>query len=225
MRLLLIEDNLRLAESVVIGLEKAGFAVDVHQTAGDGKAALSAFPYDAVILDLGLPDEDGMNVLAELRDRRDQTPVLILTARDAVEDRVRGLNEGADDYLLKPFAMEELVARVRAMLRRPGRALGVILDQGNLQFDSIGREARVNGQILVLPRRELDALETLMRRYGRVVTKAAMEEALYRSDDEIGSNVIEVLIHRLRKRLAQAGSSVHIHTMRGIGYILSDKAP
>lgn len=225
MRILLIEDNSRLVGLVLVGLDKAGFAVDAYGTAAEGKAALAATPYDAVILDLGLPDEDGMSVLAELRGQRNDTPVLILTARDGIDDRVRGLNEGADDYLLKPFAMEELVARLRAMLRRPGGTLGIILTQGNLEFDSAGREARIDGEALPLSRRELDALELLMRRAGRVVAKAALEEALYRSGEEIASNAIEVLIHRLRKQLAKADASIFIHTLRGIGYLLSDKAP
>jgi DNA-binding response OmpR family regulator len=225
MRLLLIEDNPRLVELILAGLGKAGFAVDACQTAGEGRAALAAVPYDAVILDLGLPDADGMTVLAALRDRRSDTAVLILTARDGMGDRVDGLNKGADDYLLKPFAMEELVARIRAILRRHGRAMSVILGQGNLEFDSVAREARVAGLALPLSRRELDALELLMRSAGRVVTKPAMEEALYQFGAEIGSNAIEVLVHRLRKRLQAAEATVFIHTLRGIGYILSDKAP
>ena len=221
MRLLLIEDNERLVDLVRTGLTKAGFAVDAYHTAGDGKEALLSAPYDALILDLGLPDKDGMTVLAELRARNLDLPVLILTARDGMNDRVRGLNEGADDYLLKPFAMEELIARIRALLRRPGRAMGQVLTLGNLSFDSAAREAHVAGELLPLSRRELDALELLARRAGRVVSKSA----LYPFGEEVASNAIEVLVHRLRKRLQVAQADVSIHTMRGIGYILSDKTP
>lgn len=226
MRLLVIEDNARLSSLLKEGLSKAGFAVDTCETAAEGRAALRSMTYDALILDLGLPDEDGLAVLADLRSRgNDDLPVLILTARDGVGDRVRGLNEGADDYLLKPFAMEELVARIRALLRRPGRAIGLELSLGNLCFDSSSREAKVAGAPLPLSRRELDGLELLTRRAGKVVSKAALEEALYAFGEEIGSNAIEVLMHRLRKRLQGAGADVFIHTMRGVGYILSDKAP
>jgi DNA-binding response OmpR family regulator len=225
MRLLLIEDNERLVELVRTGLTKAGFAVDAYRTAGDGKEALLSAPYDALILDLGLPDEDGMTVLADLRARNFDLPVLILTARDGMNDRVRGLNEGADDYLLKPFAMEELTARIRALLRRPGRAMGLVLTLGNLSFDSAAREAHVAGEQLPLSRREMDALELLARRAGRVVSKSALEEAIYPFGEEVASNAIEVLVHRLRKRLQTAQADVSIHTMRGIGYILSDKTP
>lgn len=225
MRLLLVEDNERLVDLVRTGLTKAGFAVDAYRTAADGREALLSAPYDALILDLGLPDEDGMAVLADLRGRNLDLPVLILTARDGMNDRVRGLNEGADDYLLKPFAMEELIARIRALLRRPGRAMGLVLTLGNLSFDSTAREAQVGGEPLPLSRRELDALELLARRAGRVVSKSALEEAIYPFGEEIASNAIEVLVHRLRKRLQAAGADISIHTMRGIGYILSDKTP
>ncbi|OIQ93699.1 transcriptional regulatory protein QseB [mine drainage metagenome] len=225
MRVLLVEDNERLAGLVRTGLDKAGFAVDGGGTAAEGRDALAAATYDVLILDLGLPDEDGMVLLRELRARGSTMPVLILTARDGTGDRVKGLNEGADDYLLKPFAMEELVARVRALLRRSGRALEAVLTLGNLQFNSAFREARVSGRPLPLTRRELDALELLFRRAGRVVSKAALEEAIYPFDKEIASNAIEVLMHRLRKRLQTAEADVGIHTMRGIGYILAEKTP
>lgn len=222
MRLLMIEDNLRLAALTAEGLDKAGFAVDCVHTADDGIAALAVADYDAILLDLGLPDADGLTVLSSLRRRADATPVLILTARDGVDERVKGLNLGADDYLLKPFALEELVARVRALLRRPGLALGLELKQGNLTFDTVSRVAKVEGAPLDLSRRELDALELLMRRTGRVVSKAALENGLYGFGEEVGSNAVEVLIHRLRKRLQTAGAMASVQTLRGIGYILMD---
>ncbi|MDR3440116.1 response regulator transcription factor [Telmatospirillum sp.] len=225
MRLLLIEDNDRLAGFIAAGLGKAGFAVDQVATAADGEAALRSMRYEVVILDLGLPDADGLTVLAALRGRGDSTSVIVLTARDGVGDRVAGLNQGADDYLLKPFAMEELIARVRVQLRRPGGNLGLCLTQGNLLFDTVARQTRVAGQPLVLTRRELDALEVLMRRAGRVVSKVAIEEAIYAFGEELESNAIEVLIHRLRKRLQSAGADVVIQTLRGVGYLLADKTP
>lgn len=225
MRLLLIEDNERLALFVAAGLGKAGFSVDRVGCAADGEAALRGMRYDAVILDLGLPDADGLSLLSDLRRRGDATAVIILTARDGVEDRVKGLNQGADDYLLKPFAMEELTARIRVLLRRPGGNLGLMLTQGNIVFDTMARQACVAGQSVALTRRELDALEVLMRRAGRVVSKAAIEDALYAFGEEVDSNTIEVLIHRLRKRLQAAGADVLIQTLRGVGYFLAEKTP
>src|SRR5579883_10036 len=137
MRLLIVEDEARIAELVRDGLARAGFAVDAASTAADAIAALEVGSYDAAILDLGLPDGDGLNVLAEARRSGNVIPFLLLTARDAVEDRVLGLNAGADDYLIKPFAMDELVARTKALLRRPGLALGIMLEAGNVEFDTI----------------------------------------------------------------------------------------
>lgn len=222
MRLLLIEDNARLAALTGEGLVKAGFAVDAVNRLEEADAAVLVTGYDAILLDLGLPDGDGLLFLKSLRGRGDATPVLILTARDGVEDRVGGLNLGADDYLVKPFALEELVARVRALLRRPGHALGTALRQGNLSFDTVERLVRVGDQPVELGRRELDALELLMRRAGRVVSKSAIESNLYGFGEEVGENAVEVLIHRLRKRLQQAGADAGIQTLRGIGYILME---
>ncbi len=225
MRVLLIEDNLRLAGFVALGLDKAGFAVDAMHSAADAEAALAAARYDVVVLDIGLPDASGLSVLAGLRARGEPVPVLVLSARDGVEDRVGALNRGADDYLLKPFAMEELVARLRALLRRPGESLDAVLNRGNVAFDTTTREVRVADEPISLSRRERDALELLMRRFGKVVSKDAIEAAIYAFDDELTSNAIEVLIHRLRKRMQQAGATVHVHTLRGIGYLLSERAP
>lgn len=225
MRLLLIEDSTRLAEFTVIGLGKAGFIVDSVYTARDAMATLRGTRYDSIILDLGLPDADGLTVLTMLRERGDGTPVLVLSARDSLNDRVSGLNQGADDYLIKPFAMEELVARVRVLLRRPGNALALSLNQGNVTFDTVLRQTMVAGLPIILSRRELDTLELLMRRAGRVVSKSAIEDAIYPFGDEIGSNAIEVLIHRLRRHLQTVGADIFIHTLRGLGYLLSDHPP
>lgn len=222
MRLLLIEDEARIVELLSAALSRANFAVDTVGTCADGQAALSSLPYDAVILDLGLPDSDGMTLLNSTRAAANNIPVLILTARDAVEDRVCGLDSGADDYLVKPFAITEVVARIKALLRRPGGALGTILQVGNVSFDTIGRELKVGGIYVGLPRRESATLEHLMRRFGRVVPKAVIEEKLYGIDDLIESNAIPVHVHHLRRKLLEAGATVEIHTVRGVGYLLDD---
>ncbi|MDE2184189.1 MAG: response regulator transcription factor [Alphaproteobacteria bacterium] len=224
MRLLVVEDEKRIAELVRAALGRAGFVVDTVGTAADAVAGLALATYDAVILDLGLPDGDGLGVLAEIRRLGDSTPVLVLTARDAVEDRVLGLNTGADDYLIKPFDMSELVARTKALLRRPGQALGVVLEAGNVILDTIGRDVRVAGTVVPLPRRELAVLEHLMRRLGRVVPKSVLEDKLYGIDDELESNAIPVHVSHLRKKLIDAGATPEIHTVRGVGYLLTEKA-
>jgi DNA-binding response OmpR family regulator len=222
MRLLVIEDEVRINELLRTALSRAGFVVDAVATVGDARAALPLAPYDAVILDLGLPDGDGLDLLTELRCGGSRVPVLVLTARDAIEARVTGLDAGADDYLVKPFATVELVARTKALLRRPGQALGTVLEAGNIAFDTIGREVRVGAALLALPRQELAILEHLMRRLGRVVPKDVLEEKLYGIDEELGSNAIPVHVHHLRRKLVEAQAAAAIHTVRGIGYVLSD---
>ncbi len=221
-RLLVIDDNSRLSEYVSVALRGQGFAVDAVESGADAEAAIATTSYNAIILDLGLPDVDGLVWLAAVRKRLDQTPVLILTARDALQDLVQGLNSGADDYLRKPFEVEELVARIRALLRRPGQALGIQLTQGNVSLNTNTRELTINGALVDLGRRECGALELLLRRAARVVTKSAIEEAIYGFGEELASNAIEVLIHRLRKRMQEANADVYIHTLRGVGYMLSD---
>src|SRR3954467_3781401 len=172
MRLLVIEDETRIAELLVAALARAGFTVDAVGTAADAREARALPAYAAAILDLGLPDGDGLVLLAGLRRRGSGVPVLVLTARDAIEDRVAGLDTGADDYLVKPFATAELVARTKALLRRPGHALGLTLKAGNISFDTVERDVKIEGVSLILPRRESAILEHLMRRLGRVVPKA-----------------------------------------------------
>jgi DNA-binding response OmpR family regulator len=220
MRLLIIEDEARIAELVKQGLERAGFAADIISLWRDGREALALMPYDAMILDLGLPDGDGTEILRELRASGSQLPVLILTARDAVQDRVGGLDMGADDYLVKPFDMTELIARTKALLRRPGGALGTTLRAGNLNFDTIGRDVSVGDNAIQLSRRESAILEHLMRRLGRVIPKPVLEEKLYGIDEELESNAIPVHIHHLRRKLLEAGATAEIHTVRGVGYFL-----
>jgi len=162
-RLLIVEDEARIAEILTAALQRVGFAIDAVSRCADACEALSLTPYDAVVLDLGLPDGDGLGVLAHVRSARNQTPILVLTARDTIDDRVCGLNAGADDYLVKPFAMAELVARINALLRRPGGALGATLHAGNIAFDTIERNVGIGGSPLLLSRRECTVLEHLMR--------------------------------------------------------------
>ncbi|MEQ9490561.1 MAG: response regulator transcription factor [Alphaproteobacteria bacterium] len=220
MRILLIEDNRQLADHIASGLTGDGMTVDRFTSAQDGEAAIENLNYDAVVLDLGLPDGDGLDVLRNCRSHGTSTPILILTARDGLKDRVEGLNSGADDYLLKPFDMEELSARLKALMRRPGAVLGLRLQAGNLELDTVARDLTVDGKPLTLTRRELEILEHLMRRAGRVVSKDWLEEALYGFEDEGSRNSLEVGLHRLRKSLDTAGATVTIHTLRGIGYLL-----
>jgi len=221
-RILVVEDEARIAELVKRALEAEGFAVDVVRLCQDAHEALSVTAYDAGILDLGLPDGDGVALLSELRASGNRVPILLLTARDAVEDRVLGLDTGADDYLVKPFAMSELIARTKALLRRPGGALGILLKSGNIVFDTIGRDVRVGQTSLSLQRRESAILEHLMRRLGRVVPKAVLEEKVYGIDDELESNAIPVHVHHLRRKLLEAGANAEIHTVRGVGYLLTE---
>jgi DNA-binding response OmpR family regulator len=221
-RLLVIEDEDRLSSILKSKLGDDGFTVDIAGSAADAGAALELINYDAAVLDLGLPDDDGLAVLAAVRRLGKALPILILTARDAVEDRVAGLNAGADDYLTKPFAMTELIARIKALLRRPGSVLGITLEAGNIRLDTVGRELTVAGISIRLSRQELAVLEQMMRRVGRIVPKAVLEERLYGIDEEPESNTIPVHVHHLRRQLAAASANVAIHTVRGVDYILAE---
>jgi DNA-binding response OmpR family regulator len=214
MRLLVVEDERELAELLRHGLEKAGFAVDSVHSMRHADEHLDVETYDALVLDLALPDGDGLDLLRRLRKRASALPVLILTARDGLDDRVNGLDSGADDYLVKPFHVPELVARIRAVLR-------VTLTAANLTLDTTGRRASVDGADIRLSGRELALLELLMRRQGEVVSREALESGLYSFADELGSNAMEVMLHRLRRKLADAAADVVVHTVRGIGYLLT----
>jgi DNA-binding response OmpR family regulator len=222
MRIALFEDHHRLAKSIVDGLAGFGLGVDRFESARDGINATRDIRYDGVVLDLGLPDIDGIQVLRELRLRDGSMPVLILTARDGIDDRVIGLDAGADDYLLKPFAMKELAARLRALLRRPGRSLGSVLEVGNLSLDVSSRQVSVNGLIMRFSSRQIATLELLMRREGQVLSKAALEDGLYGLSIDVNPNTIEVLISRVRRRLEEANAGCSIHTLYGIGYLLKE---
>ena len=218
MRLLVVEDNDRLAESLTSLLRGDGHAVDRVASGEDADATLAAEAFDLVILDLGLPGMDGMDVLRRLRDRRAETAVLILTSRGALDDRVKGLNLGADDYLTKPFEIEEFEARVRALLRRRTRAAGSSLSGGELSFDVSARTASLRGTVLDLPRRELDLLEALMVRAGRVASKGELVEAISGFDGSVSESAIELYVSRLRRKLEPEG--VRVRALRGLGYML-----
>lgn len=223
MRVLLVEDNPELVPLLAKGLSQGGLAADSVGTVGDARLALVAMKYAAVVLDLGLPDEDGLALLREMRRKGDATPVLVLTARDGVTDRVTGLREGADDYLAKPFAMEELVARLQALLRRPGNLLGRKLTFGNVSLDTEGRQVFVDGLAHAFPARETAVLEIFLRRSGNVAPKRLLEDHLFGLSGEVGSNAVEVYVHRLRKMLSDAGATVKIHTVRGVGYLMVEE--
>jgi two-component system, OmpR family, response regulator QseB len=221
MRVLLVEYHPALREMVAGHLARRGFAVDAVARAREAHAALAGVAYDGLLLDLDLPDADGMTVLSAVRaGAAGNLPVLIVTARDALEDRVRGLNAGADDYIVKPFDLVELEARLRAVLRRPGTRDSPSLSVGALSFDPASRQASVNGVVLDLARRETDLLEQLLRAAGRTVVKDALEERLYSFGESVTPNALEAVVSRLRKRLANAAGGVRIETKRGIGYRL-----
>jgi DNA-binding response OmpR family regulator len=223
MRLLVVEDNLDLAELLMSALLRNGFAADVMTSAANAEEALASTRYAAAILDLGLPDEDGLKLLARLRRGGASLPVLILTARSSVSDRVEGLQAGADDYLVKPFAVEELVARLQALLRRPGEMLSRRLEVGDLSLDVQSRELQVGGRSEAFSAREIDILELLMRRAGRVVQKSYVEDHLFGLNAPVGSNAVEVAIHRLRKHLQALGARVAVHTVKGVGYFIAEE--
>lgn len=220
MRLLIIEDSADIAEALIGGFARRAISCDHAATAGDAGLMLGAIHYGAAILDLGLPDEDGLKLLGRIRARGDAIPVLILTARGDIEQRIAGLNAGADDYLVKPFDFGELDARLQAVLRRHDGNLGSALTIGNLAFDPATRQVRVNGQDVTLSQREIELLELLIRRAGRVIPKRIVEDQLFGLAEELGSNAIEVYVHRLRRRLEALGSTVRIETVRGVGYML-----
>ncbi|MDR0479023.1 MAG: response regulator [Burkholderiaceae bacterium] len=216
MRILLIEDDAAIGDGLRAGLSRLGFTVDWFTDGQTGLAALPAASYDAVVLDLGLPRRDGLDVLAQWRRQGCPEPVLILTARDTLDDRLQGLDSGADDYLGKPFALAEVAARLRALIRRRHGKAAPVLTLGSIALDPAARTVTRGGQPVDLTAREVELLELFMSAKGRTLPRAAIEEKLYGWDDEVGSNTIEVTIHRLRRKL---GSEV-IRTLRGAGYAL-----
>jgi two-component system OmpR family response regulator len=220
MRILIVEDDTLLVESLTTFLRQAGYEVDCESSGPSADAALTRTAYDLLILDIGLPGMDGFGVLYRLRQRGQQLPVLILTARDAVEDRVYGLDLGADDYVLKPFQLQELEARVRALLRRSLVSKERKLTVGALVLDLGARAASCEGAALELTPSEWRILEVLVRRAGKVVTKEQLRGAFASNEDLVSPNAVEVKISRLRTKLGAAG--VSIRTVRGFGYLLDE---
>ena len=218
MRVLLAEDDARLAESLVCSLKQAGYAVDWTDDGDEAEVILKVQDYDLVILDLTLPGMDGLELLRKIRTSHKMVPVLITTARSEVEDRIRGLDLGADDYLTKPFELGEFDARVRALLRRSaGRGLNKLVC-GALSLDLAGRRAFLNSEPLNLPKREYHILEALATRQGQILSKAQIIDRILDFDEELSPSAIEIYIHRLRKRLE--GEDITIRTVRGVGYML-----
>jgi two-component system OmpR family response regulator len=218
MRLLLIEDDVQIAQSLGRALRRAGDVVDVYGTARDAEQALRTVDYDLVILDLGLPDRDGAVLLRAMRAQDDHTPVLVLTARDELTDRVRMLDLGADDYMVKPFELTELQARIRAVARRAIARSGGDIGVSGLRFDLAERRAYAGDLPLELSPRELGVLEVLLLRRGRVVSKAQIQGHLCDWDEALTDGAIELYVHRLRKKLE--GTQVELRTVRGFGYLL-----
>ncbi|MGO9802952.1 MAG: response regulator [Steroidobacteraceae bacterium] len=214
MRLLLVEDDPMIGEAIRAGLKREGFAVDWVTNAAAGSAALDAEPYELLLLDLGLPGGDGLTLLKALRGRGQDTPVLIITARDAVADRVAGLDAGADDYLVKPFDLEELAARIRALLRRKSGRSGPQLEHSGVTLDPATHRVTQGGEEVVLSPREFALLELLLERPGTILSRSQIEERLYGWGEEVESNAVEVHIHGLRRKLG----AQFILTVRGVGY-------
>lgn len=216
MRILLVEDDALLGDAIQVGLRQADHAVDWVRDGISAETALMTEDYAAVLLDLGLPRMDGLEVLRRLRAKKKKLPVLILTARDTVDDRIRGLDAGADDYLVKPFDLGELTARLRALLRRAGGQPSPVLEAAGVTLDPATRRVEHKGADIELAAKEYALLHALMQQPGRALSRAQLEQHLYAWGDEIGSNTVEVYIHHLRRKL---GTDV-IRTLRGIGYVV-----
>ncbi|MFU0503895.1 response regulator [Pseudaminobacter sp. NGMCC 1.201702] len=219
MRILVVEDDPMLLDGLTVGLGLAGFTTDPVSTCEDALAAVAAQRYDAIVLDLMLPDGSGLDVLASLRGKKDATPVLLLTARDQVADRINGLDAGADDYVGKPFDLDELAARLRAVARRGAGRAAALLEWRGVVLDPAQLTATSGSAPVKLTRREFAVLRTLMERPSATVSKAALEEALYGWQEEVESNAVEVHVHHLRAKLG----SDFIRTVRGLGYRLAEE--
>lgn len=216
MRLLLVEDDIQLGDGLRVALRQEGYAVDWAKDGEEAELALKVESYDIVLLDLGLPIKSGLEILDKLRAEGSDVPVIVLTSRDTTLDRVEGLDKGADDYLVKPFDMDELSARIRSILRRAhGRAVP-ILTHGNLEVDVAGRGVVLDGQQVELSGKEFAVLHQLLENQGRVLSKSRLEEGIYDWDSELESNAVEVYVHHLRRKL---GKDL-IRTIRGVGYVI-----
>ena len=219
MRLLLVEDNDSIGKGLYKGLHQAGYAVDWVRDGDTAQSAFSNERYDIAVLDLGLPGKSGIEVLDDIRTRENKVPVLILTAKDTVNDRIIGLDHGADDYMVKPFDLDELQARLRAIIRRSSGRARPSLHHGDIELDPASHTVSKDGRIVELTPKSFEILQTLMENQGRVMSRSRLEDSLYSWKDEIESNAVEVHIHRIRKAL---GNDL-IRTIRGVGYIM-DKA-
>lgn len=219
MRVLITEDNGELAGFIQEALTQEGYLSDIARSAGELRLSLNEVNYSAIILDLGLPDIDGLDVLTSLRQSQVTIPILILTARGGIQDRIKGLDRGADDYLTKPFSVDELLARIRALLRRPSALSSKTMDHANVSLDLIGKTVTVAETNVVMGRTELAVLEHFLRNVGLTVSKEALESHIYQNGYELTDNAMQVAIHRVRKKLKDNGALPTITTIRGIGYI------
>lgn len=220
MRILLVEDDAMIGSGIQTALQREGFTVDWVRDGVAADAALTGHAFDLVLLDLGLPRQDGSRVLSNLRARHDDIPVLILSARDTVADRVKGLNLGADDYLVKPFDLDELSARIRALTRRQGGRASPVIEVGSLALDPAKHVVTLGGAPIALSKREFSLLHALMKQPGVPLSRAQIEESLYGWDEEIESNAVEVYIHSLRRKLG----GERIRNVRGVGYMVPSES-
>lgn len=223
MRVLLVEDEAEFAKAMRGALEREGFVVDWMDSLALAAEASRQGVHELILLDRTLPDGDGVDLIAQLRIDNPGVPIIVLSARGELNDRITGLDEGADDYLVKPFELEEMLARIRAVQRRPNELAPDEIAVGDLVFDMAFGEATVRGRRLELQRREMRVLITLVRRRGRTVLRESLEEAVYGFDDMIQSNTLDSHISRLRRKLGDSGAGVQIHTVRGVGYLLRAK--
>lgn len=222
MRILLVEDDEPLAQLMRSALQRHGLVVDIAGSLSEATEALRSAVHDLLVLDRSLPDGDGVDLIAHARRMRTGLPIIVLTARGELPERIEGLDEGADDYLVKPVATDELLARIRAVARRPATIALPQAAMGELTFDFGAREAAVAGRMLRLPRRQLLILETLIYRQGRTVRREALREAVYGFDDAIQSNALDAHISKLRRALEEASAGVEISVIRGVGYLLKE---
>lgn len=221
-RILVVEDEKKTADFISKALKAEGFAVDVLKNGDTTLTAITTTPFDAVVLDIMLPGRDGLSILQQLRTRGNRTPVLLLSARGAVNERVEGLNAGADDYLAKPFALEELIARVRALLRRGEDSKSVVLRVADLNLDTTTRTAQRGSQVIELTTREYRLLELLMRSAGRICGRMTIIEKVWDYDFDPGSNIVDVYIRRLRGKIDDGFEPKLLHSVRGVGYVLKE---
>ena len=220
-RILLVEDDPALGREIVCALERDHWLIDHVASLGEAFEAVIQFPYRVILLDRRLPDGDGIGLIPAAKSRASPPSIIFLTARDDLADRVEGLDAGADDYLVKPFALEELLARLRAACRRPGQASApAAIEVARLCYEPATREVRAGGRAIAVPRRELALLELLVGRAGRVVQRAHLESELYGLDVEVSANALEALVSRLRRRLEEEDAGVEVRTVRGVGYML-----